>query len=81
MVNINLCEEESCLSGGCTNYLEIGNDPVMINANATSFVGVDTKVVKKCICGARDFSQPIKCTPDYCYNGGQCEQDRFGVVK
>lgn len=81
MVDINLCQEESCFGAGCTNVLVIGDEPVMINANETSFVGVNTKVVKECICGARDFSEPMKCTSNYCYNGGQCEQDRFGVVK
>ncbi|GAB1611075.1 hypothetical protein Ahia01_001394500 [Argonauta hians] len=80
-VDINECQTERCDAGGCTNRLVIKNTPVLINSNETGLVGVNTNVVAECICGARDFSKPVDCTPDYCYNGGYCEKDVFQVVK
>ncbi|XP_029635711.1 putative neural-cadherin 2 [Octopus sinensis] len=81
MVGINKCIDEYCDAGGCTNKLIIKDTPVLINSSSTGMIGVNTRVEADCICGARDFSQPVQCTPDYCYNGGVCEKDYFQVVK
>lgn len=81
MVNVDMCLQETCESGGCSNVLKIGDEPNYVNANGTSFIGVATTVVAECVCQATDFSAPPSCTPGYCLNGGTCEKDHWGDVK
>ncbi|WAR12271.1 CADN-like protein, partial [Mya arenaria] len=72
MVNVDMCLQETCESGGCSNILKVADTPNYVNANGTSFVGVGTSVVAECVCAATDFSAPVGCSPTYCLNGGQC---------
>ncbi|XP_061162553.1 neural-cadherin-like [Saccostrea echinata] len=82
MVNIDECQKEICESGGCSNVLVVDErKPSVVNTKTQSFVGLGTKVVAECQCKARDFSRPLKCTPDFCFNGGTCVEDNWGDVK
>lgn len=82
MVGIDECllENHNC-EGSCTNVLMIDRNPVMVNANRTSFVGVNTWVKAKCSCGARDFSEIESCRkrPPPCYNNGRCVDTYTGI--
>jgi hypothetical protein len=80
MVGIDEClfENENC-DGSCTNSLDIDPMPYTVNANMTSHVGVNVKVVPECMCGARTFDKPESCLSHVCYNGGRCLEGRWGV--
>ncbi|XP_077285553.1 cadherin-N2 [Arctopsyche grandis] len=80
MVGIDEClfENQTCKSS-CTNVLDMGNHPYMINANKTAFGGVKVNVQAKCICGARNFTKLETCRPNPCLNGGRCIEGRYGI--
>jgi len=81
MVPIDMCQFETC-EGGCFNELVVNEQsPTLINTPGNSYVGVGTNVVGTCGCRATDFSDDVACTPGYCYHGGECMQDEFGVVR
>ncbi len=77
MVPIDECMKEKCEGGGCSNKLIVNSDPLLINTNGTSLIGVTSYVVSECECTARKFedadSSP-RCRPDSCLNGGNCIQ-------
>lgn len=84
MVGIDEClyENVNC-EDSCTNVLKVyGDNPAMVNANRTSFVGVRARVEAVCTCGARDFSSMESCKtrPKPCHNDGICS-DKSGVIK
>ncbi|XP_067135660.1 neural-cadherin-like isoform X2 [Centruroides vittatus] len=82
MVGIDEClfENINCETS-CTNVLMVDRQPIVVNANRTSFVGVNTWVHPKCACGARDFSEMETCRkrPYPCYNNGRCSDTSSGV--
>lgn len=79
MIPVDMCQFENC-EGGCFNELVVKDTPVLINTKGSSFVGVNTMVMGTCGCQAKNFSDPIGCKPGYCYHGGTCEKDAWGVV-
>ncbi|KAH3883545.1 hypothetical protein DPMN_007504 [Dreissena polymorpha] len=81
MVPIDMCRFETCEGGGCFNELVVKDTPVNVGSGASSYVGVNTNVLGSCGCRATNFSGDIKCTPGYCYHGGQCVLDNWGVVR
>lgn len=81
MVPIDECLKEKCESGGCANVLKTTADPLLINTNSTSLIGVTAYIQAECVCKAREFNSDgddLKCSPDKCANGGWCEQRRNG---
>ena len=84
MVGIDEClvENLNCESDSCTNVLEIYPQPIVVNANRTSFVGVNVGVKAKCSCGPRDFDEPETCRkmPPQCLNGGRCTDSSVGAL-
>lgn len=82
MVGIDECliENLNCESS-CTNVLMVDRQPIMVNANRTSFVGVNTWVQPKCTCGARDFAEKESCRkrPPPCFNDGMCSETTIGI--
>ncbi|KAK6174384.1 hypothetical protein SNE40_017672 [Patella caerulea] len=74
MVPIDECRDEK-FEAGCYNYLNITGGPAMVNTNSTSFVGVETFIEALEGCRALVFPDPYQCSPDYCYNGGECITD------
>ncbi|XP_022238088.1 neural-cadherin-like [Limulus polyphemus] len=82
MVGIDECLYESVnCEGSCTNRLVIENNPIVINANKTAFVGIKSWVEPQCMCGAREFSEPETCGkfPPTCLNGGRCQIIGSGI--
>ncbi|XP_053376534.1 neural-cadherin-like [Mercenaria mercenaria] len=79
MVPIDMCQFETC-EGGCFNKLVVTENPKMYNTKGSSYVGVDTNVVGECGCRATQFPAAIECTPGYCYHGGVCNKNDWGVV-
>nr|UTK45865.1 neural-cadherin [Crepidula fornicata] len=78
-VPIDACAEE-VFEGGCYNYMDITGKPALVNANGTSFVGVEVYMLAREGCRALHFPDPNECSGDYCYHGGTCVQDVFGVL-
>lgn len=76
-MSINACLKENC-EGGCFNELDVTGEANVINAPGASVVGVKTLLHGKC--GCRLPSNTTDCTPDYCYNGGSCEKNYWGVL-
>ncbi|XP_054165441.1 neural-cadherin-like isoform X3 [Oppia nitens] len=87
-INITLVGIDECLienvncESSCTNILEINPQPIVVNANRTSFVGVNVWTKAKCVCGARDFTEVETCRkmPPPCHNGGRCTDTSVGVL-
>ncbi|XP_070186866.1 neural-cadherin-like [Littorina saxatilis] len=78
-VPIDTCAQE-VFEGGCYNYMNITGQPAMVNANGTSFVGVEVFIQAMEGCRALQFPEPNECSGDYCYHGGTCKKDDFGVL-
>ena len=78
-VPIDACAEE-VFEGGCYNYMDITGRPALVNSNGTSFVGVEVFIRATEGCRALDFPEPNECSGDYCYHGGTCVKDDFGVL-
>ena len=79
MLPIDACADEQ-FEGGCFNYRNITGRPAMVNANGTSFVGVEVFIVATAGCRALAFPDPNNCTGDYCYHGGTCVTSDWGVL-
>ena len=81
MVPIDECLHERCETGGCSNSLITSADPLLINTNGTSIIGIMAYVDALCECSARTFV-PVDqedCRPDSCFNDGTCIQNYSGV--
>ncbi|XP_076325233.1 neural cadherin isoform X1 [Tachypleus tridentatus] len=82
MVGIDECliENLNC-EDSCTNKLIVERQPIVVNANRTSFVGVNSWIKPMCVCGARDFSEEESCRqrPLPCFNNGRCSEGSNGV--
>jgi hypothetical protein len=77
MAPIDEClSSERCESGGCTSSLIMGSQPLLINTNGTSIVGLMAYVQVHCTCAARTFrgADAVECRHDVCLNGGTCQQ-------
>jgi len=79
MSPIDLCYDNyvQCWSSGCVTKKTVDSDPVLVNANASSFVGIDVKYARSC----DDFSDPWsdpKCSETSCLNNGTCQQSWSG---
>lgn len=75
MVGIDECLNESgpC-DGSCHNALHIEPFPYIVNANRTSLVGVNARVIPTCECRARHHDRIEGCNsqPPFCLYGGKC---------
>ncbi|XP_022647325.1 neural-cadherin-like isoform X4 [Varroa destructor] len=90
-VNITQVGIDECLyenvncEGSCSNELIVEKNPVMVNANRTSFVGVNAFVRAVCECLARDYSaesqreRTCRSKPYPCFNGGRCFDTHTGI--
>ena len=79
MVPIDACMEEN-FEDGCFNSVNITGRPAMVNANGSSFVGVEVVMGTVAGCRAEFFPEPYHCAGDYCYHGGTCISDDWGVI-
>lgn len=79
MVPIDTCAKE-VFEGGCYNFINITDRPILVNSNGTSYVGVEVLVQTKEGCRGEKFPDPEQCSGDYCYHGGTCLKDDFGKL-
>ncbi|ESN95524.1 hypothetical protein HELRODRAFT_179299 [Helobdella robusta] len=80
MSPINECMIEKCLdvTDGCRTLVTISeHEPLIINTNSSSFVGVIAQSKAECSCSsAASFLESLgrECQPSSCFNGGTCVQ-------
>ena len=73
------CEDE-IFEGGCYNKLTVTGKPLTVNANGTSYVGVEAFLVATEGCTADKLAEDNSCTAEYCFNGGTCKRDDWGKL-
>ncbi|XP_022688346.1 putative neural-cadherin 2 [Varroa jacobsoni] len=67
--------EDVCEQGSCSNHLLISDDHIVINANRTSFVGVNVTNVATCECTSRlPKNETHTCNRNSCSGRGRCLQ-------
>ena len=69
--------------GGCSNTAVITGEPLLVNTNQTSLVGLDVYIRSECACAARGFTDVIadtQCRADSCFNGGTCYELEYSVT-
>ncbi|XP_066968093.1 neural-cadherin-like isoform X2 [Macrobrachium rosenbergii] len=79
LVGIDECLYENLhCDGSCTSKIEVVQPQYLIDANRTSFTGVQIKVIPECVCGT---NLPVKnsCQPNPCFNNGRCLQKGSNV--
>uniref|UniRef100_A0A915JC44 Uncharacterized protein n=1 Tax=Romanomermis culicivorax TaxID=13658 RepID=A0A915JC44_ROMCU len=70
-INIDPCADEKyCPTGGCVKRFRIEKDPILINSNRTSLLGINLTVDAQCSCPQP--SVPQRCVREACGNGGIC---------
>ena len=77
-IGINEClnSDQQCFTVGCLNKVEIDSkQPYIINANRTSFVGLNLRTVAQCACETdvtiqQERQREEYKTHQYCLNGG-----------
>jgi len=81
---VELCLEDyaECWNDGCVTEKIVKNDPILINANTSAFVGIDVTFVRSCrpsdlMTSAGPWSDP-KCSKTSCLNDGICQQSWSG---
>lgn len=78
MFGIDECLYEKnsvCSEGSCTNELRILDTPYRVATNTSTFVGVDARIVPKCVCEADEYLSSSSCSATACLNGGTCTGD------
>ena len=80
--------EIAIIAASCVNRLRIGDEPVSIYTNRTSFVGVRAyiePVCDKCLldgatpgAGFNKFNKHSACNPNPCLNDGTCRLQQGG---
>jgi len=61
----------------------ITGEPLLVNTNQTSLVGLDVYIRSECACVARTFSDVTantQCRADICLNGGTCYELEYSVT-
>jgi len=68
---------------GCSSRAVITGEPLLVNTNQTSVVGLDAYIRSDCACAARTFSgvtANTQCRADSCLNGGTCYELEYSVT-
>jgi len=81
MAPISQClhEFQDCWSGGCSTVMDATLDPVLVNTNQSSFVGLEALFSQQCVCESRQFSHEAPTCGAYsCLNGGTCQENWNG---
>ena len=77
MSPVDLCEEDTCWEGGCTNVLITRPEAITVNTKGTAVVGVQSYVETRCECAGDMYDVPVnpqRCTDVTCLNGGTCRE-------
>ena len=79
MSPVDLCRDDyaGCWSGGCVTERLVNNDPLLVNSNSSSFVGITVTYVRSCTATFDPWSDP-KCSATSCLNDGVCQQSWNG---
>jgi hypothetical protein len=86
-IGIDEClnSDQQCFTIGCLNKIEIqSKQPYLINANQTSFIGLNLKTIAQCACDTDVNIQQEKLkdllkTHKYCLNGGYPTRDNHHI--
>ncbi|CAJ0575467.1 unnamed protein product, partial [Mesorhabditis spiculigera] len=73
-VGVDMCKFTTC-NTGCRTKNTATFDGVLVEANATAFVGVNAKSTDKCEC---PVNSPAQCHHGLCHNGGVCHNTNPG---
>lgn len=82
-IGIDEClnSDQQCFTIGCLNKIEIqSKQPYLINANQTSFIGLNLKTIAQCACDTdiniqQEKQKDLLKTHKYCLNGGYPTRD------
>jgi hypothetical protein len=76
-------EEESheCESKSCLTDLELDSNSVLVNANYTSFVGINLISKPKCVCKYDQILHKNDVTIDYCSHSSKCTNNALNCEK
>lgn len=83
MAPVNLCIEEDCFDGGCTNKFIVEHEAAVVQTKSRSVVGVMAYTEPKCQCAAsmvEAVEGPQRCRPTSCLNNGTCVES-WGDIK
>jgi hypothetical protein len=86
-IGINEClnSDQQCFAIGCLNKVEIqSKQPYLINANQTSFLGLNLKTIAQCVCDTdvhiqQENQKELLKTHKYCLNGGYATRDNHHI--
>jgi len=86
-IGIDEClnSDQQCFAIGCLNKIEIqSKQPYLINANQTSFIGLNLKTIAQCICDTdisiqQEKQKELLKTHKYCVNGGYATRDNHHI--
>ena len=68
---------------GCSSRAVVSGEPLLVNTNQTSLVGLDAYIRSECACAARSFTDVTvnaRCRADSCLNGGTCYELEYSVT-
>jgi hypothetical protein len=86
-IGIDEClnSDQQCFAIGCLNKIEIqSKQPYIINANQTSFIGLNLKTIAQCICDTdiniqQEKQKDLLKTHKYCLNNGYATRDNHHI--
>ncbi|CAF0806189.1 unnamed protein product [Rotaria sordida] len=86
-IDINEClnSDQQCFTIGCLNKIELqSKQPYLINANQTSFIGLNIKTIAQCSCDTdiniqQEKQKDLLKTHKYCLNGGYPTRDNHHI--
>ena len=77
MAPIDKCSAEQCEEGDCSNTLVTTPQPILINTNATSLIGVTAHIVAECNGPTLNNNTAGEYRPENCFDKDTCHH---GVV-
>ncbi|CAF4259575.1 unnamed protein product, partial [Adineta steineri] len=86
-IGIDEClnSDQQCFTVGCLNKIDVqSKQPYIINANQTSFIGLNLKTIAQCTCDKdihiqQEKQKELLKTHKYCLNGGYPTRDNHQI--
>ncbi|XP_049790267.1 neural-cadherin-like [Schistocerca nitens] len=60
--------------GPCIDRYRINSEPILVDANMTSLVGISVNITPECDSSIQNLATIDRCHENHCFNGGQCFQ-------